>query len=149
MAHAVEFGANQFRKRVMSGQFVFHLPRQLILGHPVCEPRTPQATLRECRVGGIQKRLLRAAGYRIDDEAFIQRYLQTMSYMPDACCLSGVRGEKRMRKTLEQSYRAWPMERVNAEMQCWLDKTKKRLTHERSGQLPGTERRGFSENNHD
>jgi hypothetical protein len=93
--------------------------------------------------------LLRAAGYRIDDEAFIQRYLQTMSYMPDACCLSGVRGEKRMRQTLEQSYRAWPMERVNAEMQCWLDKTKKRLIHERSCQLPGTERRGFSENDHD
>lgn len=131
IAHAVEFGADQFRTRVVSGHFVFKLPRQIILGHSVCEPETPQVTLRECRVGGIQKRLLRAAGYRIDDETFIDQYLETMSYMPDACCLHGARGEALMRKTLEKSYRAWTMDRINKEMQRWLDKSKKRLDRQR------------------
>ena len=51
-------------------------------GQRYYEPKTMQATIRECRVGGIQKYLQQLAGY--DISTFDEEFTRTLVYMSDS-----------------------------------------------------------------
>lgn len=119
LAHAVEFGAKNFDTRAPDGYFIFHVPSVEIAGVVCREPSTNQASLRECRVGGIEKRILREAGYHIDDALFAQYYCELIKYLPDWYCME----PSMVAPTIEQSYAEWPIERIRSELSAWFDKT--------------------------
>ena len=55
---------------------------QTVLGERYHEPRTTQATERECRVGAIQLHLLEMGGYRADQ--FTGSFVRSLKYMADS-----------------------------------------------------------------
>lgn len=55
---------------------------QTVLGERYHEPRTTQATERECRVGAIQLHLLEMGGYRTDQ--FTGSFVRSLKYMADS-----------------------------------------------------------------
>lgn len=77
-----------WKRRVRRPQFDMRIRSYQDIGFErIYEPVTLQATKRECRVGGIQLRLLEAAGY--DTSTFIERYVLSLKYMAD--CIYGGR----------------------------------------------------------
>ncbi len=102
LAHAVEFGADNFATRAREGSFVFKVRHVTVLGHRYVEFNTSQPTLRECRVGGIQKRLMRAAGYKFTDQVFDQHYIDIMEYMSDWYMVKD--RENTITQTIAQAY---------------------------------------------
>lgn len=119
LAHAVEFGAKNFNDRAPSGYFVFHVPSVEVLGVVCREPMTNQASMRECRVAGIEKRILREAGYKIDDTLFAEYYCRLLNHLPDSLYMKA----SMVAPTIEHSYAEWPIERIRSELSAWLDKT--------------------------
>lgn len=85
VAHAVEITRlpqRIWRRRVKHAQFEMRVKSyNEVLGDRYYEPVTMQATERECRVGGIQLRLLEMGDY--DTEGFVEDFVITLKYMAD------------------------------------------------------------------
>lgn len=84
VAHAIEFGANEFENRVNeSGEFVFHLPYQFLNGQAYVDLNTSQPSMRELRTFGIQLALIKASGYKKNTTALALEWVDSLRYMPD------------------------------------------------------------------
>lgn len=87
VGHAIEMTLQPTRvwkRRVKQDEFGIAIKTyQDVMGRRYFEPVTMQPTERECRVGGIQLRLLEAAGY--DTSEFIEEFVLVMCHMPDSC----------------------------------------------------------------
>jgi hypothetical protein len=71
-----------WKRRVQRPNFEMRIRTQLeVAGQRFYEPITMQATERECRVGGIQLRLLEAGGY--DTQEFLQEFALELRFMAD------------------------------------------------------------------
>jgi len=86
VSHAVEMTllpSSEWQKRVLQDNFDMQiLTYQDVMGRRYFEPETMQASERECRVGGIQLRLLEAGGY--DTKEFVENYVLTLQYVKDS-----------------------------------------------------------------
>lgn len=85
VGHAVEMTllpSRIWKRRVRLPQFELRVRSYLDIGADrYYEPRTMQPTERECRVGGIQLRLLEAGGFAT--ASFVRNYGITLRYMAD------------------------------------------------------------------
>lgn len=71
-----------WKRRVRQPYFEMRIRSyQTIGGERYYEPVTMQATERECRVGGMQLRLLEAGGY--ETRGFVESFALTLKYMSD------------------------------------------------------------------
>jgi hypothetical protein len=86
VAHAIEMTLlpqEDWHERILLDDFGMQiLSYQDVMGQRIFEPMTMQPSKRECRVGGIQLRLLEAGGYDISD--FVEKYVVTLKYMADS-----------------------------------------------------------------
>lgn len=125
LAHAVEFGPDEFEQRCTEGGFVFHTPT-VFIGGRLCEVfNTGKASERELRTFGIEWRLLEMAGLRVREDAFFGHCVQVLSYMPDWISFHGQ--PELVREHVRAAYDAFTQERVSQRLQGWLDKTAARL----------------------
>lgn len=85
VGHACEVSllpSRVWKRRVKRPSFEMRIKSfQTIGGRQYFEPITMQATERECRVGGIQLRLLEAGGYATN--GFVEDFALTLKYMAD------------------------------------------------------------------
>ncbi len=130
LGHAAQFGVEQFRKRGAVDGFVFKVPKVFVFDRYCEEPKTSQATLRELETFAYQMHLMRAAGYKMDDEQFVAYSARLMRFMPDWYHIPGKNEEGRAawcKNRIERFYarlaRKEPLDRLEA----WLDATWKRL----------------------
>jgi hypothetical protein len=86
VAHAIEMTLltpDVWHERITLDDFGMQiLSYQDVMGERIYEPMTMQPSKRECRVGGIQLRLLEAGGYDTSD--FVEKYVVTLKYMADS-----------------------------------------------------------------
>lgn len=126
LAHAVEFGPDEFTKRASPFGFVFKNNRVEVLGQSYVEPQTWQSTAREVRTMAIQLHLLRTAGYKGDTVAWAKEHLRSMAYMTDWYMVPGKTEEKRNAFLLKEFLKAYELltaEMVLYRLELWLDKT--------------------------
>lgn len=130
MAHAAQFGAEMFRTRATDIGFHFKVPRRFVYDRFCAEPRTNQATLRELETFAYQLRLMRSAGYKLDDAAFAAYSARLMQYMHDWWHVPGDGDEERAAycagHILEFHARLSPAA-VLDRLEAWLDATARRL----------------------
>jgi len=86
VAHAIEMtllAPDVWHERITQDDFGMQIMSyQDVMGERIFEPMTMQPSKRECRVGGIQLRLLEAGGYDTSD--FVEKYVVTLKYMADS-----------------------------------------------------------------
>lgn len=86
VSHAVELTlleSENWRSRLLEPNFDMRIRSYQDIGYQrIYEPLTLQATKRECRVGGIQLRLLEAGGY--DTSTFVDSYVLILRHMADS-----------------------------------------------------------------
>jgi len=87
VSHAIEMSllpSRIWKRRVKQDMFDMRIRSSVVIGgERYYEPRTMQATERECRVGGIQLRLLEAGGY--ETEGFLREFVIVLRHMEDWC----------------------------------------------------------------
>lgn len=131
LAHAAEFGAEQFSRRVYMGSFCFKVRRVQVLGRYYPEPRTCGATRRELRTFALQLHLLQHAGENVDVKAYIRDAASLMDrFMHDWWNIPGEDKEQRVQWCEQQilaHHGATSPEYVLRELNGWLDKTHARL----------------------
>lgn len=104
LAHLVEIEDD----RIGSNNWGLRIRRVEILGRLVIDPQTPQATQRECRVFGIQARMMEAVGIPYDMDEFVD----LNKWLPDHYCSD----EADQRAWITESYHNWNLERIRAEI---------------------------------
>lgn len=86
VSHAVEMtllSSRVWKRRLKRDNYEMRIKSfQDVMGQRCYEPQTMQSTERECRVGGIQKRILEAGGY--DTRNFANRYVLVLRHMQDS-----------------------------------------------------------------
>ena len=130
MAHAAQFGPDEFRSRSLDSGFRFKMPQQWIANHFICEPSTDQATQREISTFGMQLHLTRAVGMRISDAVFAHTTAGFLRHMPDSWNVPGENDEDRQRTCAQQilqAYEATTEAEVIDRLEGWLDETKRRV----------------------
>lgn len=130
LAHAVEFGPDEFKKRASAFGFLFRNRRVEVLGQLYVEPLTWQSTQREIRTMAIQLHLLRSAGSRISEDFFAREHLRSMQYMTDWYNVPGKTEEKRFEAMTKEFFRAYGLlnqDMVLHRLELWLDRTRQRL----------------------
>lgn len=131
VAHAIELVESEpatWKRRLGQPNFGMRIKSyQTVMGQRYYEPKTMQATERECRVGAIQLHLLQAGGYQ--HSTFKKKYVEVLKYMADSyfggdCILNShdpakyTEGEKewvRLRTELfDNAYAQYTPQRVQA-----------------------------------
>ena len=86
VAHAIELVGSEptmWKRRLGQPNFGMRIKSyQTVMGERYHEPKTMQATERECRVGAIQLHLLQAGGYV--HVSFTKKYVEVLKYMADS-----------------------------------------------------------------
>lgn len=86
VSHAIELVGSEplmWKRRLGQPNFSMRIKSyQIVGGERYYEPRTMQATQRECRVGAIQLHLLQAGGY--SHENFKTHFVEVLDYMADS-----------------------------------------------------------------
>jgi hypothetical protein len=130
LAHASQFGPDQFKARASANGFVFKLPRIWVYDRFCVEPTTNQMTERELDTFAHQLHLMRLAGFKVSDSQFVSYSASLMSWMEDWWHVPG-EGEEGRAAWCAQEIRnrhenLRPAEVID-KLVAWLDKTHKRL----------------------
>jgi hypothetical protein len=136
MAHAAQFGEDNFRHRAVRHGFVFKVRKVTVFGESYPEPNTAQATEREMDTFAHEWHLLRNAGYRLNLAQFLQDKVQVMNYMPDWYMVNGENEKARhatLRALLLEKLESKVGEDAHPRLEAWLDRTQKRLKREKDG----------------
>ena len=139
IAHAVEFGAKNFRYRVnQDGRFNFKQPKeQYIFGRVFIEFYKTTAIECELRTIAIQIRLLKMSGVKTTYENLLNEIVDSMVWMPDFENVQGDGDKEKLewcRKYVTEYYSTLNDEQVVSEIIGWLDKTEKRLKRNKKWQ---------------
>lgn len=131
MAHAMEFGADQFEARCTPRGFVFGRSHRVEIGGRFYDqPTTCKSTERELQTFAYQLHLARLAGYRFTDSWFVKDCAHLMRLMPDWWNVPGTGDDQRKAycaARIESHYQATTSTESVDRLECWLDKTAKRL----------------------
>lgn len=85
IAHAIEFGAENFEERTNnSGGFLFRVPTSYLCGNFYADHQTMNATKRELRTWAIQIALLKASGVKKSKATLAKELVSSMVFMSDA-----------------------------------------------------------------
>jgi len=128
LAHAAQFGPEEFRKRNLHGFFGFKMRKVEVLGQVFDEPLTCSATERELSTFAHQLHLMRLAGCKIDARAFFAEAILSMVFVPDWINVPGANDQERhdycIRRTMDMFDRLSPQESLDR-LIAWLDLTKR------------------------
>lgn len=84
LAHAVEFGVNQFESRASPHGWEFSMPYMRFMGHKIYRPKSPQASYREGRVVAIEQRMCEIlTGQVLGAEYCANRAFSMVENLPD------------------------------------------------------------------
>ena len=135
LAHAAEFGPEQFNQRASAQGYRFNLPEVWVYYRFCVEPATMKAIERELRTFAYQYHLMRHAGYRLEKEAFAHKCAPFMRFMADWYCVPAKGDEARRAFCAKailgyiEEYSCGPaLERLNG----WLDRVPERLENSKS-----------------
>lgn len=132
LAHAAEFGPEDFSRRCFMGSFWFKVPKVKVLGGYYPQFNTGQATEREFRTCAYQLHLMQAAGMKRDPKQFADYMGNTvLPYMPDAAYI-----KEAFAKRILQEYDSITQGQALERLQGWLSKTGKRLKRVKAGDGP-------------
>lgn len=126
LAHAIQFGAKQFRRRAFEFGFNFKVPRKWVYDRFVVEPITNQATMRELETFAIQAHLMGINSGSIIE--FAKSRVESMKYMPDSYCIPGQNiseQESWMADRVIEFFDATSKGECINELNKWLDATDK------------------------
>lgn len=123
MAHAIEFGPNNYASSGFSGAFRFKINTFWLIDRHVTEQSTFQASLREARTAGIQARLMEMAGFTVDLEAIEQDAFGLTRYMPD--WFLAKENRDLFRKHFLSSYKKFTPTVINFRMTEWLKRSER------------------------
>lgn len=128
LAHAAEFGPDQFKHRAMNGRYRFDVAMIEIDGDRYENPLTSQATLREIRSLGLQLHLLRKIGYKVKNETYAKDSARTLDFMSDAFVplIPGMEPKDRQRHCAQMilaHYEQTSLTETLESIEAWLDKT--------------------------
>ncbi|MCC5610894.1 hypothetical protein LC612_30135 [Nostoc sp. CHAB 5834] len=130
LAHAAQFGAENFSRRATSEGFVFKTRRIFVYNTYCEEPRTSKATRRELETFAYQLHLMRLAGFTQTDDDFMSDHAKVMRFMPDWWHIPGNSDEKRAKwcqAYIAKRYAKLKPDEVVGRLDAWLDKTWLRL----------------------
>lgn len=130
LAHAAQFGPDEFRTRAGSHGYSFRVPRLYIAGRFCDEPLTMQASAREAETFAYQLHLMKAAGFRASPQSFFMEATGALKYMHDWYYVPG-KSEEARQKTLVRKMNAY-YQRIKQDdalgrLDAWLDKSLSRL----------------------
>ena len=83
IAHAIEFGPDEFENRVSRFGFHFIVPKVEIRGKMYNDPRSNLGTIRELRTMAIQWQFHRALGIDTNADDYCDRITKSLRFMPD------------------------------------------------------------------
>ncbi len=130
LAHAAEFGPDEFEARASAEDYRFKLPEVWVYDRICIEPATTQAILRELRTFAHQYHLMRLAGYRLDKRSFARQSAQLMQFMPDWLCIPERGDTARTRycsSRIGTYIKAYHAEDSFERLRGWLDRVPARL----------------------
>ena len=131
LAHCVEFGSNNFKKRYCNGSFVFKSPKTqyfTCMGRTSSwkDWRTTQATERECRTIGIKLRLEQFLKPNFNLEKQVLEEIDSLKYVSDNINVKSEGSKEYFRNLIMESYNKWSnITEIFQEIESWLDKVKK------------------------
>jgi hypothetical protein len=121
VGHAVEMtllSSRIWKRRVQRPEFEMRIITHLeIGGRRYAEPVTMQATERECRVGGIQLRMLEAGGY--DTKEFLQEFALTLRFVADWAHGGSCPTQPRAVERFDTEERRWLDTRISLVQQAY------------------------------
>lgn len=123
LAHIVEFGQGQFRRRCVGGRLHFNVPRKWIYNRYCEEPQTGQASLREARTFGIQVRLKELMGYKVQWDAEVKQVLSILRLMHD--WIYFVKDDSTLVAAMEQGYRSATDEVIDSTLRDWFARARR------------------------
>lgn len=135
LAHGAQFGPEKFRTRATAdGSFHFKVPRRYIYNRYCTMPKTNGATRRELQTFAYQLHLMRLAGYKVNDAAFVAYSAKLMQYMHDWYHVPGEGDAGRAAfcaEVLQEYYAQVTAGEVVDRLEAWLDATAKRLKRQK------------------
>jgi hypothetical protein len=141
LAHAAEFGPEDFRTRATAEGFSFkRCHRVRIQGNSYYEPNSMGATRREIDTFAHQLHLLQHCGYQGTESAFFGESARALRQMPDWWQVPGENEVERTRycqKQTESAYSRIEAKDSLARLESWLDRTSARLKRQRGKPLSG------------
>lgn len=130
LAHAAQFGKENFRWRAKDFGFLFKLPKKFICDRYCVEPITIQATVRELETFAYQLHILIKSGCKKTPKALATDLVENLYYMPDWFLVPGTKKSDKsnwcVAKVLHY-YQQLSTEEVFARIHDWLDATERRL----------------------
>lgn len=145
LAHAVEFGARQFKYRTSEydGTFVFSTPSRWCFDRFVCEPQTGEMTAREARAFAIEAHLLQYLGIlksEQDLEGFFEYVAEVAEFMPDWYFYMKDDGKEKLLKILRETHSAWTIDQIFSELNRWFlcvrrERLKERLSQQNAQEV--------------
>jgi hypothetical protein len=135
LAHAVQFGPDQFDDRVKPNGYGFRFPvRQVeISGRFYDNPLTGQCSRRESEVLGIQLHLQEALGRKYPKDQVVFSHVKSFDFLPDWISYGGSDRHRRYRRLaslVTSFYEEWHKADIYARLEGWLDRTQDRLRSE-------------------
>lgn len=137
LAHAAQFGPEEFSKRCSKGGFVFKRYHQIsISGQRYCHPLSIKAIHRELETFAFELHLLRAVDYKVTAEQFFKESARLMQYMPDWFLVPGKTDAAKTEfcvKKIRGYFKSQDSSTVLDRLEGWLDlMTKRALRHART-----------------
>lgn len=124
LAHAIEFGPENFEQRCHPTGFIFHVPTVWVYDRYCVEPTTNQGTQRECRTVGIQYLLERCLGRKAAIGSIIDGQLDSFRFLADS---HFAQPEQCKQWTLE-AIDTYSITDILTRLEGWLDLTQQRLS---------------------
>ena len=130
LAHASQFGPEEFRARATANGYMFKVRRIWVHDRYCTEPKTMQMTARELDTFAHQLHLMRLARYKVSDTQFFNYSAHLMRLMDDWWHVPG--GNEKARATwcareIATRYERITTQEVVDKLEAWLDRTHKRL----------------------
>lgn len=128
LAHAAEFGYEQFEHRAKESGWSFRLPYVWVVDRHCVEPMTSQCTMREIRTLGRQLHIMRMAGCKIRADAFAEYGANLCDWLPDWYTIAGKTKEDRQawcKAAIIEEFNSITQEQVLQDVVKWLGRTHK------------------------
>lgn len=121
IAHAADFGPQNFKKRTLTNNFNFHIPEY--------EAVSSVPTQRESRTMGLQLRLMDLINLDYEKDVFIDSMIEALKFMPDWGLTWGERKrEEAIKKLTLDTYESSHISEIIDNIVGWLDQTHEVLT---------------------
>lgn len=125
LAHAVEFGPENFEQRCSQFGFVFSMATIEVLGDEYPNPITGQASEREARTFGIEWQLCEAVGIHLQEKEYLRHVCGALGFLPD--WLAYHQKPDEVAALVHQAREQFSLAEVFDRMIGWLDLTQERL----------------------